>query len=157
MPTATPHRLDHTLANSRRRLSVIDMRPPCKALASIGSTTSVGRTRRITMTPRPRIRPPSAGTHSTRPTSIPIPVLSEWFAGNPEDDAMGEIDELVQAGGEGADQGAEHGADQDLRRLVGTQAPCRSRIRRACPSRGIAKAIGYLSTPEPAKMPACCS
>jgi hypothetical protein len=72
---ATPDAFETIVATSRRRLSVKDMRPPCKALASMGSTTSFERKRRTTSAETPSTRPPISGTMRIRCGSTPIPVL----------------------------------------------------------------------------------
>ena len=59
MPTEAPKPLEITLWKPRNRLSRIDILPPCRALASTGSTMVAGRLMTQSQVARPRIKPPS--------------------------------------------------------------------------------------------------
>src|SRR5690348_12016380 len=63
-PTEAPNPFDTKVWRESSTLSLNDMRPPCRALASIGSTTSPRPIRRQYQPIAARIAPPAAGQAS---------------------------------------------------------------------------------------------
>ncbi len=61
-PTEAPTPLDHTVCAATMMLPISDMRPPCSAFASMGSTSRSGRQRAISSRPTPKASPPASGT-----------------------------------------------------------------------------------------------
>ena len=76
MPSDAPAPLDSTVAKVNHKESRNDMRPPCSALASMGSTISLMRRARIARADKPSSNPPSSGTNTKRrPVLMPMPSL----------------------------------------------------------------------------------
>jgi hypothetical protein len=67
------------------------MRPPCKALASMASTSRAGRHRATKRRPRPKTRPPSVGTIRAREGSIVSSAESLWVCSSPKNTACSSL------------------------------------------------------------------